>query len=70
MTYKSAREGLRYTRQGNDDMESVRHLVREAFQKGVDMGYHPHEIFYEIGAEAQMEFLMVAVAPSKHKVVE
>ena len=59
---KQARDSkFNYTGQGNDDMNKVRKLVSDAWQKGIELGYGPHELFYEITAEANMEFLMVAL---------
>lgn len=63
MDYKQARNSnFDYTRQGSEDMEQIRELVTKAWKTGIDLGYSPHEIFYEIISEVNVEFLMGALS--------
>lgn len=56
---KQARNSeFQYSRQSREDMDKVCKLVSDAWNKGIELGYNPHEIFYEIVAEANTEFLM------------
>ena len=62
-TMKQSRDNkFNYTKQGSDDMNKVRKLVADAWQQGIQLGYNPHEIFYEIVAEANTEFLMFVMS--------
>ena len=56
---------FKYTKQSREDMDKVCKLVSDAWNKGIELGYNPHEIFYEIVAEANTEFLMFALDMKK-----
>ena len=56
---------FKYTKQSREDMDKVCKLVSDAWRKGIELGYNPHEIFYEIVAEANTEFLMFALDMKK-----
>ena len=59
---KQARNSkFQYTKQSREDMDEVCKLVSDAWNKGIELGYNPQEIFYEIVAEANTEFLMFAL---------
>ena len=63
---KQARNSeFKYTKQSREDMDKVCKLVSDAWNKGIELGYNPHEIFYEIVAEANTEFLMFALDMKK-----
>ena len=54
-----------YSRQSREDMDKVCKLVADAWNKGIELGYDPHEIFYEIVGEAHTGFLMFALGMKK-----
>ena len=56
---------FKYTKQSREDMDKVCKLVSDAWNKGIELGYNPQEIFYEIVAEVNTEFLMFALNMEK-----
>ena len=55
---RTRNENKKYTPESDSDMAHLRMLVQEAFKIGISKGYDPSDIFYEISAEANTEFLM------------
>ena len=56
---------FKYTKQSREDMDKVCKLVSDAWNKGIELGYNPQEIFYEIVTEANTKFLMLALGMQK-----
>ena len=63
---KQARNSeFKYSKQSREDMDKVCKLVSDAWHKGIELGYNPHDIFYEIVTEANTKFLMLALSMQK-----